>query len=1255
MADTLLDLFNARVRELEDSVGFKPYSIVEDINLDFVSNKNDYTESDLQAVKYTKIMDKNNTYKLEIHESYSKVSEALMEREAIRSFIHPNISTNPIVSYFIHANISSSEYLWTKMLEQLRERYIEYTKQYSELKIGIIRKETAISFEKTQILRLLHELNINTPKSLIQLFFWRNMFLITGIESLEFQEAAIFKQLLTYMTPKQFGYGVKQIKDEMFESQEIIKIPKKSFEEAFGSLVEKLDFRRSLSLNWAITNMCRYLVLIELVPSFVETRAEFFDYFIKPIRLLATCCISGHTLCIIYADSRDLQKSYLKYLEILKNKKLILNFEVFVVDSYENNINLNYFNHPNLPPLTVLTDDIIQSAAFQSEYAHYAQYITPNHRKTKKEDIQTVIKYLQHTQIQTDYFYPDISFRKFLEQLSLADVSILFLCIMNHTMRPFTMYPVDKQALEMLQAGINDTVRIYKRLDTRKQDLNRYLDAFPSLRGALIEVLSTQLGLLKQDIAAFFETEYKKTGRTTFSIEILATWLENLRSTYRAFMQEHPDIIERIFTKIIEILSQKRSDAGQKELSISKRFEKMFDEEFGELMKWLSQLNRTGISILYSQLVDSVAKRIPTLQKVSEDLKAYLGLEKPQFEQKLSELVQYAGEMRAIEMNLFRSTLFAKDVFYLVLNVPHSDSRIQDIKQHFFYCIIYQLYNIKDSDLKKNYKFTYLRIQTHPRIINELRRRLYASFSSRELLFLGDPSSLHMFFSVTSNDFLMKLSNPNGDFDSCMELATRDRMWPNRGELNKIMELSKAQKEHLLELQKSIDKQHEILLKKRDVKDLLTITYTNPEAIKNIPKELIKLIKNAKFIENINESTLKGFRTVLNDITLNIIPSSFALQKGVLIIRSKTIDLYPDRICRSSLGILFGPGLHSLRFGNSGSEHWLILQYYIPLNFETSSQGFKKVLDTLEEFPDLSYDFLRVEAEAVYHNFDLYLNGNWINLDFVLESKFRLSDRDFEYLKSHLKDGYLNAPPQQPSIAEARDLLIEFQNADFDRKIAMLPQISSLSTNYAVIDFELIPESFDFHNCFAILAFSSDSVVLEKVKILLMSVPKSTQLTVTRLQSSSSGSKSKTGVFIIVNCGTYSMRYSIFGLYSHLKNMGCESVDIFTGLADPMITERSVLFFKQKSWTAWVPASRTIISFFPLIGRYSFPFDSEDLMNLYLIADRMQIFTDSEYELHIKRLRHALTELKKSGEKISVKAVQLMMEKLASQSMEDNE
>jgi len=1254
MVDTLLDLFNDRVRELEAGVGFKPYSTVEDINLDFVSNKNDYTESDLQAVKYTKIMDKNNTYKLEIHESYSKVSEPLMEREAIRSFIHPNISTNPIVSYFIHATISSSEYLWTKMLEQLRERYIEYTKQYSELKIGIIRKETAISFEKTQILRLLHELNITTPKSLIQLFFWRNMFLITGIESLEFQEAAIFKQLLTYMTPKQFGYGVKQIKDEMFESQEIIKIPKKSFEEAFGSLVEKLDLRRCLSLNWAITHMCRYLVLIELVPSFVETRAEFFDYFIKPIRLLATCCISRHTLCIIYADSRDLEKSYLKYLEMLKNKKLILNFEAFVVDSYENSINLNYFNHPNLPPLTVLTDDIIQSAAFQSEYAHYAQYITPNHRNTKKEDIQTVIKYLQHTQIQTDYFYPDISFRKFLEQLSLADVCILFLCIINHTIRPFSMYPVDKQALEMLQAGISDTVRIYKRLDTRKQDLNRYLDAFPSLRGALIEVLNTHLGMLKQDIAAFFETEFKKTGRTTFSIEILATWLENLRSTYRAFMQEHPDIIERIFDKIVEMLSQKRSDAGQKELSISKRFEKMFDNEFGELLKWLTQLNRTGISILYSQLVDSVAKRIPTLQKVSEDLKAYLGLEKPRFEQKISELVQYAGEMRTVEMNLFRSTLYARDAFYLVLNVPHSDSRIQDIKQNFFYSIISPLRTIY-YESKENSKFTYLRIQTHPGVINELRRRLYASFSSLELLFLGDSSSPHLLYSLTSTDLLMKLSNPFGDFDSCTEFATRERMWPNHSEDNNWRELSKAQKEKVMELQKSIDKQHELLLKKREVKDLLTTTYTIPEAIKNIPKELIKIIKNAKFIENINEFTLKGFRTVLKDITLNIIPSSFALQKGILIIRSKTIDLYPDRICRSSLGILFGPGLHSLRFGNSGSEHWLILQYYIPLNFETSSQGFKKVLETLEEVPDLSYDFLRVEAEAVYYNFDLYLNGNWLNLDFVLESKFRLSDRDFEYLKPHLKNGYLNAPPQQPSTAEARDLLIEFQNADFDRKIAMLPQISSLSTNYAVIDFELIPESFDFHNCFAILAFSSDSVVLEKVKILLISIPKSTQLTVTRLQSSSSRTKSKTGVFIIVHCGTYSMRYSIFGLYSHLKKLGCESVDIFTGLADPMITERSILFFKQKSWTAWILSSSTIISFFPLIGRYSFSLDSEDLMNLYSIADRMQIFTDSEYELHMKRLRHAFTELKKSGEKISVKAIQLMMEKLAGQNIEDNE
>jgi hypothetical protein len=1254
-----MELYKARIRELEAAAGFSPYILIEDITLDFVSDKNEYNEPDLQAVKYTKIEDKGTSFLLQIHESFSKVADALVEREAIRSFIHPTINRHPIVSYFIHAGIGSPEYLWSKMLEQLRERFVEYLRSNTELKIGIIRKDTSITFDKAQMLRILHDLNITTSKSLTQLFFWRTMFLSTGIESLEFPEAVVFKQLLTYLTPKQFGYGLKQIKDEMFEAQSGIKIPKKLFEDAFGSLVEKLDLRRTLSLNWAIANMCRYLVLIELSSSFIDSRAEFFDYFIKPIRLLATCCISHHMLLLIYADFRDAESSYLKYLKLLKSNHVIVNFEAYVVDSYENSINLNYFSHPNLS-FTILTEDVMQSGAFQSEYGQYIQYLTSDHRNAKKkEEIRTVIEFLRYSQLQSDRFYPDISFRKFLEQLSVADVCILFLCIMNHTIRPFGMYPVDKQSIELLQAGINDTVRVYKRLEARKHELNRYSEAFPSLRAALIEVLNTNFGQLKQDIVEYVEKEHTRAGASTFSLAKLSEWLEHRRPSYAVFMHEHPDLIEFLFNKLVELQSQKRSEVGQpKDLSIAKRFERMFDHEFGDLVKWLGLLSRTGITVLSSDSTESVVRRIPVLQKVSEDLKGYLTLEKPQFEQKLSELVQYAGEMRAVDMNLFRSTLFAKDVFYLVVNVADSDSRIQNMTRQFFYSIKFQMGAISGTAQNKS-DYTYLRIQIQPSIITELRRRVYASFSKNELRFLADPSGLHLFYSLTSTDLLMRLSNPSGELDSLAEFATRSRSWVECAYPSRKTDLSKAQKEKLADLQNSIEEQHQVLLNKRGFKELLISAYPNHDPEPFIPKEILKFIKhsqtNVKAKEPIvfSDSTVKRFKSVLNDITLSIIPSRWSLQKVILVIRSGVIDLYPDRICQSSLGLLFGPGLHSLRYGRSGAENWLLLQYYIPSHFEASSQGFKKVLDTLGEYPDLCYDLLRADAEAVYYNFDLYLRGNWINLDFVLESRFRLTDRDCEYLRSHLAEVALPTSDPSPANPEALDLLVKFQNSEIERKIEMLPEILSLSSSgTAMLDVELVPESFDLHHSFAILAFSSDSAVLERVKIMCMSVPKSVHWTVTRVQSSSAGTKANTGVLIAVNCGAHSVRYSILGLYSHLKRMGCESVEIFTGLADPIISERSILFFKQKSWTAWISADRKLIPFFPLIGRYSYPFDSEDLMNLYAMAEKMQIFAVPEYEQRMKRLRHAFTEVKKSGEKVSLKAVQAMMERIVGQNDE---
>ncbi len=1253
MSDSpLINTWKRIIKELEENVGFAPYVSIVEIKTDFVGNKTDYNESELQAVKYTEVPKEHETQKefiLEIHDSFSKVAEALVEREAIRSFIHPAINKNPIVSYFIHTTIPCSEYLWSKMLDQLRERYIEYVKQYSELKIGIIRKETNIPFEKTQILRLLHDLNVITPRSLAQLFFWRTMFLSTGAESLEFQEAVIFKHLLTFMTPKHFGYSFKQIKDEIFEQQQIIKIPKKVFDDVFASLIEKLDFRRSLSINWSIAQMCRYLVLLDLDPAFVESRVEFFDFFVKPIRLLATCCLSHCTLCIIFADSRDPDASYLTYLGILKKKRVIVDFQAFIVDSYENCINLNYFSHPEIP-MKVLTEDIVKSATFHSEYTQYTPYIDPNHRTTKKEEVRTLIEFLQHSQIQSDTFYPDIAFRKFLEQLSIAELAILFVCIMNHTLRPFTMFPVDKQTIELLQAGIRDSVRIYKRLDARREELNGYLERYPSLKGSLVEFLGATFATLKADISNFFES--KSTGaQRSFSIAQLSEWLENRRTSYPVFMQEHGDLMDILFTKMIHLLMEKRERSGQKDLPLSKRFEKLFDELFGDLIKWIVLLRRTGISVLCSRSIDTAVKRIPIFEKVSEGLKTYLGLEKSQFENKLSELIQYAGEMRAVDLNLFRSTLFAKDVFYSVLNVPETDARIQQLKKLFFYLVKFRLKGIQDSDPPA---FTYLRIQIPPSTICEFRRRWYAAFSMKENYYLSDPTGLHLLFSLTTTDLLMKVSAPSDELASISEFGSRERSWIASDDSYSERELSRAQKEKLKELNADIETQHEFLLKKRGVQNLFATPYPTYPPEKRIPKELIDFIKNTKKTPDGGLATLSSFKSCLRSLVLNIIPSRFALEKSVLVIRSRTVDLYPDRLCKSGLGILFCPGLHSLRYGGSGRENWLIIQYYLPLNYEGSPQGFKKVLDALEEYPGLSFEYFKADAEAVYYNFDLYLNGNWINLDFVLESRFKLANRDFEYLKSYLKEMPLNNSTTQRSITNEIELLHRFQNASFDERLEMVPQMQNIIPNKAMIDIELVPEAFDFQYSFTILAHASDLSVLEKVKIFSLCFPKSMHLSVSLVRSSVEKPKAKTGVIIMVDSGIYSIRYTIFGLYSYLKTLGCESVMIFTGLSDPLIMERSISFFKQKSWTAWYPSSTESISFFPLIGRYSFSLNSEDLMVMYTMAQRMNLFGQSDYEQQVKRLRHAFTELKKAGKQISIKALEDVMGEFSNQK-EDKE
>ena len=1245
MVSQLMEKWNEKIKALEATVGFTPYFSVDEIKFDFIGKKEEYCESDLQAVRYRVFSQENDSTKrtvLEIHESFLKVAEELIEREAIRSFIPPAINSNPMVIYFIHTSIPSSEYLWTKLLEQLRERYIEYIQQNTELKIGMIRKETSIQFDRGQMLRLLRELNIQSPKRLVQLFFWRTMFLSTSTQTLEFREAVIFKQLLTYMTPKQFGYGFKQIKEEVVEQQRFIRIPKKEFEVVLPSLIDKLDFRRSLSLNWSITNMCRYLVLLELSPRFIASYAEYFDYFVKPLRLLATVSISHCTLCIIYADVRDINASYLRYLDGLKKHALILNYQAFLVDSYENRINLNYFNHPNLRA-SVLTEDVITSGPLQSEYAQYVSSIDPNHRATKKEEIRSLFEFLRYSQIQSDTYYPEISFRKFIEQLSVADICILFLCIMNHTIRPFTLFPVDKQSLELIQAGITDSIRIYKRLATRKEEFTRYLNRYPSLNGALIEFLLLNLETLKKDIVHYFDHEHVhehevKKRQQFFSIAQFLEWLQNRRSSYPLFMHEHPDIMDTVRTLLVDQIS-----VPQKEVTpVSKRIDRLFNEEFGDLVKWLGQLSRTGISIVHGQAVESAAKRIALLETASEGLKAYLRLEKPQFEQKISELIQYAGEMRAVDVNVFRSTLFAKDVVYLIVKRDESDARVSQLRTLFLYNVRYNM-----SAQGDNGTYLYFRIHIPSTIQSELLRRFYAVWSKRELVFLSDSSSLHLLSSLTTTDLLMKLSNPPDELDSLLAFASRERSWISSREPPTIAELSRAQKETLNQLQKSIDSQHEVVIKKRGLKDLLSTSYPSHPVKSSIPKEIIHLVKTPKKLLEARINVSEIVKEAVKAVSVNIIPSQLQLQKAVLIIRSTSIDLYPDRICQSDLGILFGPGLHSIRYGSSGAANWLIVHYYLPLGYESVSQGFKKVFDILEEYPSLSFDFLRVDSEAGYYNFDLYLDGHWVNLDFVVESKLQLTSRDFEYLKPHLADVPLNDPMPLSLSSEELNCLLRFQNSEFDTRIGMLAEIGALIPNKARLDIELIPEAFDFRHSFAILAFASDLSVLEKVKIVCRSFPKSRHFSVVTMRSGSGPTRPKHGVLIVVDCGVYSIRYTVYGLISYLKKLGCDSIEVFTGLADPIIIERSISFFKNKSWTAWFPSSSLSISFFPLNGRYAFRFDSEDLMSLYTLADQMNVFTAGDYEQRMRLLRHAFTELKKAGKKPTMSAIEALMEEAA--------
>ena len=1233
----LNDSLSRMYGEWQEEVGFVPERRIIGVKIDFMGQKEDYQRPEREGVNYLADTEHPTAdeYLLSIHESYVKVAKLLVSREIIRTFIPKAIEWNPIISYLIHVSISSGEYLWNRMTEQLREFFIDYIQQKTSVKVGLLRKHTAMSLNTAQMLRLLRDLRIDSEQAFVRILFWQTLFFPGGQESLGFEETVVFKQFLESFTLDLFVQPIKEIKDHVFANQRFIKVPKKLWEPAMADAIEKLDLRKCISINWAISNMRKYIALLELNPMILRERPQLIEYLFKGMRLVTTFCFSHHSVMIIFADSASLETSYAAFFGALKSKEIITDVRLYLVENYDNIINLNYFHHQVLPSNAILTESILKSTTFQTEYAQNLQYLAEEMRGSKKDKIQAMIEYLTFVQTQKDEKFPGIAFRKYLEQLTPADIAILFLCTSNRTTRPFAQYPVDKQSVEMLEELAKDAIRVIKRLETKKTQIEAVFAKYPSLRGASIELFLKGFEQIKSDIGSYIEQDLQQSS-DSITINHLIQWLKS-RSVYgELFIHEHADILVPFLEKVVKSSVKKESK------EIAKRIDRSPDELLDPILKLMPQLRRIGFSIISPSIFQKASEFKAYFEKVAEDLKAYLGAEKEEFERKISDVFKYAGEMKAIDVNLFRSTLYSPHTFYVILNIDDSDSRIQLLQRTFFYVVKFKMTDLFPSmnRLKETSNFIYLKIQIPSALCSEIRARLYALFSLEELRFITDITGYHLFSSYSPRDLFVKLADPSIDYELSTEFASRKHEWMVPSDSNqRPPEYTQTQKEKYANIKQAIREHHLKQQKIHNLNEFFGSPFPHPEPKETIPIELIKFIQNPQTGLVAIDSIATHLKANCSTIRFIPSPNALRLQQILLILHSHDIDLYPDRICRTPLGILFGPGLHQLRYGSSGSENWLIIEYYLPHEFETISQGFKKVLDTISEYPMISAELCKVESQSIRYNFDLYLTSSWVNLDFALESRFRYTDRDFEILKAYMKKDPTQELGTDPLTNENIEVLKKFQIASFEDRIRTLSEIGSPINTAGLIDVDLRPENFDLNYGFAILVLCSDTKIAEKIKIICSVFPKSIQLDLIRLSGKSREKEEKKGVFVYVSCGLYSIRNTVFDLYAYLKKLGGESVEIFTGLVDPKLLEPSIEYFKQRSWSVWFSESLKPIPFFPLVGRYSYAFDSDDLMQCYQLSEQLKVFDASDYESKIRELRYALTELKKRGEKWTIKTI----------------